>query len=297
MLPSEIILQNRYRVIYTVDERPGSLVYRARDDQSGRLVLIAGMAYDSTEIEDLRLLVRQVATVHHDTLLPVLDHFDEGDRYYVVCQDITGQDLERTLRSRGAPLPEHPALEQAQRLLDVLGHIQRQKPALFLGDPLPSDIWLGDDGNWRLLPFPLIRTINQAPSPYRAPELNAPDAEPAVPSDLYALSALLYYALTGWAPPTAEQRQAGTPLNGPRSLNPNLSTLAEQVLLRGLQLKPENRYQVTREMRQSLEMVDIMDGRSLGLGADVLPGAQPFAGPPAPQPATPPAPAPQPPYA
>jgi len=275
MLPSEITLQNRYRVIYTVDERPGSLVYRARDDQSGRLVLIAGMAYDNTELEDLRLLVRQVATVQHDTLLPVLDHFDEGERYFVVCQDITGQDLERTLRSRGGPLPEQPALEQAQRLLDVLSHLQRQKPALFLGDPLPSDIWLGDDGNWRLLPFPLIRTINLAPSPYRAPELSTPDAEPTIPSDLYALSALLYHALTGWAPPTAEQRQAGTPLNGPRSLNPNLSTLAEQVLLRGLQLRPENRYQTPSEMHLSLEMVQMMGGRSLGMGPDTLPQQAP----------------------
>jgi len=300
MIPSEITLQNRYRVIYTVDERPGSLIYRARDDQSGRLVLIAGLAYDSAELEDLRLLVRQVATVHHDTLLPVLDHFAEGDRYYVVCQDITGQDLERTLRSRGGPLPEQPALEQAQRLLDILGHIQSQKPALFLGDPLPSDIWVGDDGVWRLLPFPLIRTMNLAPSPYRAPELSAPDTEPTIPSDLYALSALLYHALTGWAPPTAEQRQAGTPLNGPRSLNPNLSTLAEQVLLRGLQIRPENRYQAPSEMHLSLEMVQMMGGRSLGTGPDALPQQatpqpQPLSLPPTPQFATPTDPYPAPP--
>jgi len=288
MLPSEITLQNRYRVIYTVDERPGSLIYRARDDQSGRLVLIAGLAYNSAELEDLRLLVRQVATVHHDTLLPVLDHFDEGERYYIVCQDITGQDLERTLRSRGGPLPEQATLVQAQRLLDVLGHIQSQKPALFLGDPLPSDIWVGDDGAWRLLPFPLIRPMNLAPSPYRAPELNAPDAEPTVPSDLYALSALLYHALTGWAPPTAEQRQAGTPLNGPRSLNASLSTLAEQMLLRGLQMRPENRYQTPSEMHLSLEMVQMMGGRSLGMGPDALPQqAPPLSLPPTPQYAAP----------
>src|SRR6266511_2695173 len=308
MLPSEITLQNRYRVIYTVDERPGNLLYRARDAQSGRLVLIAGLVYDSAELEDLRLLVQQVATVHHDSILPVLDHFEEGKRYYVVCQDITGQDLERTLRSRGGPLPEQPTLEQAQRLLDVLSHIQSQKPALFLGDPLPSDIWLGDDGSWRMLPFPLIRTINLSASPYRAPELNVPDAEPTVPSDLYALSALLYHALTGWAPPTAEQRQAGTPLNGPRTLNAALSTLAEQVLLRGLQMRPENRYQTPSEMHLSLEMVQMMGGRSLGMGPDALPQAptpptttQPLSLPPTPQfvvppssdPAPSPAPAPQ----
>jgi hypothetical protein len=94
MLPSEITLHSRYRIIYTVDERPGSTIYRARDDQSGRLVLIAGLPCEADQLEDQRLLVQQVAVVHHDVILPVLDHFDEGGRYYVVCQDVTGQDLE-----------------------------------------------------------------------------------------------------------------------------------------------------------------------------------------------------------
>src|SRR5262249_26858180 len=130
------------------------------------------------------------------------------------------------------------------------------------------------DGVWHITPFTLIRPISHAPSAYRARELDLPNGEPNAASDLYALSALLYHALTGWAPPTAAQREAGTPLNGPRALNPNLSTLIEQVLLRGLQIKPENRYQSAREMRMSLEMVGIMDGRSLGLGQDALPAAQ-----------------------
>ncbi len=300
MLPSDTTIHDRYRIIYVVDERPGSTVYRGRDEQSGRLVLVAALGYQGEARAGIAQLARQAAATHHVALLPVIDHFADGDTYYVICDDIGGQDLERTLRARGGPLPESATLAQARLMLDALEYLHQQKPPLHLGDPLAGDIWIGEDGLWHVAPFTLIRPIGHAPSPYRARELDLPSGEPNAASDLYALCALLYQALTGWAPPTAAQREAGTPLNGPRSLNPNLSTLIEQVLLRGLQLKPENRYQVTREMRQSLEMVDIMDGRSLGLGADVLPGAQPFAGPPASQPATPPtpapAPAPQPPY-
>jgi WD40 repeat protein len=295
MLPSDMTIHNRYRIIYVVDERPGSTVYRGRDEQSGRLVLVAALGYQG-ESADIALLARQAAATSHTALLPVVDHFADGDSYYVVCDDIGGQDLERTLRARGGSLPESATLTQARRMLDALEYLHQQKPPLHLGDPLAGDIWIGEDGAWHVAPFTLIRPIGHAPSAFRARELDLPTGEPNAASDLYALCAMLYQALTGWAPPTAAQREAGTPLNGPRALNPNLSTLIEQVLLRGLQLKPENRYQVTREMRQSLEMVDIMDGRSLGLGADVLPGAQPFAGPPASQPATPPALAPQPPH-
>jgi WD40 repeat protein len=292
MLPSDMTIHNRYRIIYVVDERPGSTVYRGRDEQSGRLVLVAALGAGGETHADTALLARQVAAASQPALLPLVDHFEDGETYYVVCEDIGGQDLERTLRARGGPLPESLMLTQARRMLDALEYLHRQKPALHLGDPLPGDIWISDDGAWYITPFTLIRPIGHAPSPYRARELDLPTGEPTATSDLYALCALLYHALTGWAPPTAAQREAGTPLNGPRSLNPQLSTLIEQVLLRGLQLKPENRYQVTREMRQSLEMVNIMDGRSLGLGADVLPGTQLFSSPTAaPSPAAPPAPA------
>ncbi|MEO7911054.1 MAG: hypothetical protein ABIV47_15530, partial [Roseiflexaceae bacterium] len=280
MLSSDTMIHDRYRIIYVVDERPGSTVYRGRDEQSGRLVLVAALGSLGGPAADIAMLARHAATTSHAALLPVVDHFADGGTYYVICDDIGGQDLERTLRARGGPLPEAATLAQARQVLDALEYLHQRKPPLHLGDPLAGDVWIGEDGAWHLAPFTLIRPIGHAPSAYRARELDRPTSEPNAASDLYALSAMLYQALTGWAPPAAAQREEGAPLRGPRALNPNLSLLIEQVLLRGLQLKPENRYQVTREMRQSLEMVDIMDGRSLGLGADALPGAQPFAGPP-----------------
>ena len=302
MLPERIV-HGRYRVIYTVDERPGCTVFRARDEQTNRLVLMAALAVAAGDLADVQLLVRQVATVRHAMILPVLDHFAEGEQYFVVCEDLSGQDVERTLRARGTPFAEDFVLGQAQGLLGALEHIHSQRPALFLGDLLASDLLVGDTSEWRLTPFALVRPIGSGPSPYRAPELDIIDAEPTPTSDLYAFTAMLYQTLTGWAPPTTAQRQAGTPLTGPRSLNPQLSSLAEQVLLRGLQLKPENRYQLPAEMRMSLDMVKMMAGRSLG--ADAPTGApanmQSASAPPAtinqplvlpPTPATQPAPAP-----
>src|SRR5206468_8770959 len=146
----------------------------------------------------------------------------------------------------------------------------------------------GQDSRWQMLPFTLARPVGHTPSPYRAPELGVPDAEPTAASDLYGVGALLYYVLAGWPPPTAEQQAAGAPLPSPRTLNPALSTLVEQALLRAVQLRSPNRYQTAREMRVALETVQMMGGRSLGLGPDVLsttpahPAVAP--GPQAPQP-------------
>ncbi len=271
MLPPDVIIHNRYRVNSVLDERPGSWLYRGRDDQTGRFVLIGALPADSDEArEDLALVAGQIATVRNDALIPLTEHFAEGDRYYLVCDDPGGQDLERTLRIRGGPLPEATVLPQAIWLLGALEYLHGQRPPLYIGDPTPNDVWIGEDGSWRLTPFALARAIGQMPSPYRAPELAEPHADMTAASDLYAVGALLYQTLTGMPPTSAEQQAAGAPLIGPRSLNPAITLLGEQALLRALQLRSVNRYQAAREMRTAIETIHMMGGRSLGLGPDVI---------------------------
>lgn len=276
MSSPEFMIHNRYRAIYAVDERPGHKVYRCRDEQSGKLVLIAQLAFsDDAAREDLELLAAQIATVKHDMLLPLNEHFAEGQAYYLVCDDPGGQDLERALRMRGTPFEEKEVISQALRLLGAVEHLHSQRPALYLGDPTPTDVWISENGNWSLTPFTLARPIGLHPSPYRAPELSSPSAEPVPPSDLYAVGTLLYQMLTGWPPPLAEQQKAGTKLNPPRTLNPSISTLTEQALLRSLQLRQVDRYQVAREMRLALDMIHITAERTLTTLIDAQRAPQP----------------------
>src|SRR5579859_2506956 len=168
MLSPDTIIQNRYRLIYVVDDRPGGLLYRARDEQTGRAVLLSALPLTDDEASrELELLARQIMTIQHDVLQPLLSHFPHDQYYCLIAEEPDGQDLERTLRSRGGPLPEADVLGQLRRLLDGLDHLQQQRPPLFLGTPLPGDIWIGEqEGTWRLLPFPLARMISQTPTPY-----------------------------------------------------------------------------------------------------------------------------------
>src|SRR5262245_56424185 len=133
MLPSDFTVHNRYRIIYNVDERPGMKIYRGRDEQTGRLMLIAALPSEDDSAGDVKRLARQVASVRHEAVLPVVDHFGEGGSYYLVCEDINGQDLERTLRARGGPMPETQTLTQMRRLLDGVEHLHNQRPPLYLG--------------------------------------------------------------------------------------------------------------------------------------------------------------------
>jgi WD40 repeat protein len=299
MLAPDSILHDHYRITYVVDERPDSVIYRAIDQRESLRVLIAELPQpNEPALRDVQLLAEQISQVSAPGLLALRDHFAIGMTYVLVCDDPGGQDLERLARDRGGPLAEHEVLNYVERLLVAIDAVHNHAPVLYLCDLRSTDLWSSLDGGLFMTPFTLARHIGAEPSPYRAPELHDSTSEPTTASDLYALGAVLYQLLTGWAPPTAAQREAGTPINSPRMLNARVSPLGEQLVLRALELKPANRYQRAREMRSAVETVRLMAGRPLGatppidpaLPASAQPGMPPqpapgpVAGPPPPAP-------------
>lgn len=299
MLTPDAILRDHYRITYVVDERADGVICRALDQRDAHRVLIGALPQANAEaLEHISYLARQIASVQMAGLLTLRDHFADGLTYYLVADDPGGQDLERVAPELSERLTETDVMLQIERLLGPLEALHNRRPPLLLGDLRPTDLWASPEGDLSLAPFALARNIGDEPSPYRAPELSQPQNEPTTSSDLYALGAVAYHLLTGWAPPTAVQREAGTPLAAPRTLKPAISGLAEQMVLRALEMKPANRYQMAREMRRAIDTVRLMSGRPLGAERPLPAPAHPTppADPPQPAPAhpTPPADPPQP---
>jgi serine/threonine protein kinase len=71
-------------------------------------------------------------------------------------------------------------------------------------------------------------------------------------TDFYALSASMYELLTGEPPATATDRVSSETLTPPRQLRPNLSPLIEQVILTGMRMKSEERFQTADELIDAL---------------------------------------------
>ena len=276
MLSPDTILQDRYRLLYPVDERPGGQVYRAQDAQKERPILLCALPLvDDEAREEMTLLARQLATIQHKVLLPLLDHFVDDSTFYMVVEDPGGKDLEHILRGRGEPFTETDILPHLGQLLQMLEVLHQQRPPFYVGELWLSDLWVAEDESWRLAPHTLARPFVHLASPYRAPELTPDDADPNPATDTYAVSAMLYHALSGKAPTTVEQQQAGTALPSPRTLNGQLSKLIEQAILRGLQQRPVNRYQNARELRLALETVRVMSGRITDHSEEILPANDP----------------------
>lgn len=128
---------------------------------------------------------------------------------------------------------------------------------------------------------PTQATQEQESHPFAAPELFAGQRDAC--SDVYALGAMLYLLCTGYFPASAAQRlrseqtrqtaratrqarraQAAAQaayqdptLVSPRQLNPQISPLLEQIFLRALALKPEQRFASARDLAEALESMHL----------------------------------------
>jgi hypothetical protein len=276
MLAPNDILQEHYQISYVADEQPGCVVYRAYDQQAAQPVLLAELPqHDADALHEAETLARATADLRVPGLLALRRWFTGGQALYMVVDDPDGQDFARAVHSQAVRATAEPTAangvpEPLGRLLGVFEALHAHRPPLLVGDLLASDIWAAPDGSLSVAPFAVLRPIGAARATYQAPELAHTEEAPTVASDLYALGAVYYHLLTGWAPPTVALRSAGTPLNPPRALNAHISPMLERVLLRLLDMEPGERYQSVGELRHALELVQMIEEGIAGPAA--LPG-------------------------
>lgn len=258
MTVPERIIAGRYHAIYVVDESTPVAVTCCRDAETGDLVVVAEWILpDAATRARLNTTAEQLRGLHHPALVPLIRTHDDAAAWIAVCPSSTGHTFGAALRMRNTPFGEH---EVAPQLTAVLGAVEAAaslSPAVRFGVPTDTDIVIQDDGSWVVLPFVFLRGTTQRSSAYRAPELLAGGIATGA-SDVYALSAIAFQATTGTLPVGAEQLAGGTRAVSPRTLAPHLSEMWESVVVRGLQEKPNNRYQHAHEMAAAIRMVAVL---------------------------------------
>ncbi len=277
MLAPHDTFHDHYQISYLVDQQPGCVLYRAYDQHAARSVLVAELTHaDEDELQATAELVAAVAALDIEGLLPLHEHFADGTRYYLLMDDPGGQDLARAIHSRTYGVePGIQAAQQCERLLALVAALHQHQSPFLLGDLHAADIWLSETGELTLTPSALAHPVGAGETPYRAPELDDQNTAPAAASDVYALGAVCYHLLTGWTPPTAAQRAAGTPLSAPRFLDARLAAPHEKIILRALQIQGNERYQTVREMHQAMQLANML--QEIEPDAATTPAAPPAA--------------------
>jgi ABC-type branched-subunit amino acid transport system substrate-binding protein/serine/threonine protein kinase len=269
LAPGSFLYGGRYYVSRVLGWGGAGAAVLATDQQhSGRRVVIKELLSEATDpwrreqdLKQLRLESSLLARLDHPFLPKVLDHFVEGERYFLVYEYVEGEHAEKRLAQSSWPLSERDVLIYASELLDLLDYLENNVPSIFHGDIKPTNLVIGQqDGDIHLvnlIPPTAQRARNrlrQRPAILGTPGYAAPEqyqGQADHRSDLYALAATLHQLLTGRDP-----RQQ-PPFSYPpvRTLNPGVSPETERVLMQALQRDPSQRYQHAALMKREIDAV------------------------------------------
>ena len=181
-------------------------------------------------------------------IVEVRDHFEANATAYMVMELLEGRTFQRHLLEEGGAIGYRQALGLilpiAKAVHDVhgLGLVHR--------DISPDNIFLLDGGSAKLLDFGAARhyvgevTGNLTvvlKRGYAPPEQYGSESRQGPWTDVYALAATLYCAITGKPPPDASQRWMEDTLVRPSRLGVAIPAAVEEALLAGLALNWQER--------------------------------------------------------
>lgn len=198
----------------------------------------------------------RLARFHHPHIVQVKKIIHVQDLPCIVMEYIEGKNLAELLSS-GAQLSEEQTISYIKQVGEAL--IEVHSKGWLHRDIKPGNIIIRSNGlNAVLIDFGIARpfvsningTMTAIVTPGFAPiEQYDPNGKHGFHSDVYALSATLYYLLTGITPPSAQlrfQKQQDL-LTAPKHINPNISEHVNQAILEGMERFPEQRPQTVQQ--------------------------------------------------
>jgi len=192
----------------------------------------------------------------HPNLVRVRAVVDANATVYLAMDRHETQPLADYVRGAGGRIASAEAGHLAQQLLAALQVLHAE--SIIHRDLSPRTVHVGSDGSAVLLEFSARRHL-----PLHATDLVSGFAafeqygmrEIGPWTDVYAVSALLYYMLTGNAPPSALERAAGESIASPAASVPGVLPGLARLAVKGLALLPQQRPHAVSELRRQLESV------------------------------------------
>lgn len=190
-------------------------------------------------------------------IVQVKDYFEENGTAYIVMEYVEGPTLIQYLNKLGQPILPSDLYALLTPIFDALEQVHAQ--GILHRDISPDNIIVSPSVA-KLLDFGAARdfsllgeksnTIN-IKAGYAPEEQYLTHGKQGPWTDVYALTATCYRAVTGKTPSSSIERLSGDNLVPPSTLSANVTPAIEQVLLKGMAVRKENRYQSVKELRDA----------------------------------------------
>jgi serine/threonine-protein kinase len=278
-------------------------VYKVRNRFSNREEAMKVLLPDLNSERDLAarfmMEIRTLASLDHPNIAQLRTAFQFENQLVMIMEYVEGVTLEK-LAGEGA-LPIDRDLDYATQVLSALSYAHSR--GVIHRDIKPANIMITTHGQVKLMDFGIAKNADemQLTRPgmtigsvyYMSPEQvrgGTVDAR----SDLYSFGVTLYESLTGRKPFEADTSYSV--LNAhltvapvpPIEVNPALPPQVNQIILRALEKKPEDRFQTAQEFHDALKALRVTAASGLPVAAAsvLAPGFAPLPSVPAPLSAT-----------
>jgi len=272
---------SHYRIVEKLGEGGMGVVYVAEDTLLGRRVAVKTLIANGTPGDQhfrSRFLreARAVSKLSHPHIANIYDYGETDDgQPYIVMELVDGSTLGDLMLKEKLTIPR--AVGIIRQVAEALAEAHRH--GIVHRDIKPSNIAINERGNVKVLDFGLAKEIETAPSDpeaqtrlhtqtregvivgtpmYLSPE-QALGIKVDARSDVFSLGGLLYECISGkpaFFGRTAVEICAKVVRDDPpppSQFNPDVSRELDQIALKALAKKPEERYQTAEEMIKALE--------------------------------------------
>jgi len=278
------VLAGRYELLKLIGRGGMGAVYKARDTELDRVVALKLIRPElAKNPEVLRrfkqelILARQVT---HKNVIRIFDLGQSGGIKFISMDFVEGQDLRELLLEKGKLPPDQAAriMLQICRALEAAhaeGVIHR--------DLKPQNVMLDARARVYVMDFGIARSaylpgMTQTGALIGTPEYMSPEQgrgeKLTERSDIFSLGIIFYELLTGRSPyhsdtPLATLWKRMTErVTPPVVIDPTLPQALSNIVVKALEIEPQNRFASAREMTQQLE---IWLGPSAGSSTIFLP--------------------------
>lgn len=205
------VLDEKYEIVKSLHSGKGRSIYLCKEIRRGDLRAIK-MIWGGEVPEEAKNLtlhqfeqeVKILRTLHNQGIPRFFETFSYKDWHYLVMEYVEGKTLREFLKERGQPAGIQEAIKWAIQICGTLHYLHNRQHPIIFRDLHPSNIMLSAGDEIKLIDFGVARVFDDIKTKdtyvmgtfgFAAPEQYG-EKQTNPRTDIYALGATLYYALT-----------------------------------------------------------------------------------------------------
>lgn len=262
-------LEGRYELLELIGFGGMAIVFKAFDILENKYVAVKILKDEYLSNEDFKRRFRNeskaIAVMSHPSIVKILDVCFNDSIQYIVMEYIDGITLKEYIEQQGT-VKWKEAVHFSVQILRALQHAHDN--GIVHRDVKPQNVMLLEDGTIKVMDFGIARFARENGKTmsdkaigsvhYISPEQAKGDTTDER-TDIYAVGVIIYEMLTGKVPFDGESavsiaiKQMQIEPQRPRSINPDIPSGLEEIILRAMQKDTQLRYQTASEMLRDID--------------------------------------------